>query len=317
MFKTGICSLKDLIAAPQAVTLFRRALKNVSISLYEEACAAENADELAQRVLLLFSDERGAYKRTYAKRFETFEKDIFKKLPQYLDVSKPLKVHDVAVSDGRTAADFFEKLSASYSKLEVTASDYDPTVKIIEKGRLKVALTSSGNLLEVTFAPFVFNMVKPDLYLLYPLNYFIKKVVVHLWVKPLLQSYKKGKTQAKDVFLFAPQALKLAKQNKQFTLSQHNILQPLPGKHQLIRAMNILNKTYFTNDEFRQIMKNLHTALSDGGILITGSNQDADTTVDGTIYQKTADGFKVIWTSGNGSPVKAYIDGYTAAASSS
>ena len=61
MLKTGINSLRDLISGKEDSTLFRKELKNVSISLYEAACAEKNADTLTQRILLLFSDERGTY----------------------------------------------------------------------------------------------------------------------------------------------------------------------------------------------------------------------------------------------------------------
>ena len=57
MLKTGIHSLRDLISGKEDSTLFRKELKNVSISLYEAACAEKNADTLTQRILLLFSDE--------------------------------------------------------------------------------------------------------------------------------------------------------------------------------------------------------------------------------------------------------------------
>lgn len=73
MIKTGICSLKDLVSRKDRM-LFRKELKNVSISLYEAACAQKNAETLTQKILLLFSDAPGAYKRTYAKRFEEFDK---------------------------------------------------------------------------------------------------------------------------------------------------------------------------------------------------------------------------------------------------
>ena len=211
MLKTGIHSLRDLISGKEDNTLLRKELKNVSISLYEAACAENNADTLTQRILLLFSDARGAYKRTYAKRFDAFDKKICEILKQNMNSTDRVKAHDVGVSDGRTSVDFFNKVYVQFPQIQFTASDYNPTIKILEKGRLKVALTESNRALEITYPPFVFNAVKRDSYRHYPLNHIIRKIIERFMVAPLIKSYEKGMVQAKQVFLFAPSAINLQK----------------------------------------------------------------------------------------------------------
>ncbi len=171
MLKTGIHSLRDLISGKKNSTLFRKELKNVSIALYEAACAEKNADTLTQRILLLFSDTRGTYKRTYTKRFDLFDKKIYEILKQKIRSIDSVKAHDIGVSDGRTSVDFFTKVNVLFPKIQFTASDFNPTIKILEKERLKVALTESNQLLQITYSPFVFNMVKRDSYRHYPLNH--------------------------------------------------------------------------------------------------------------------------------------------------
>lgn len=79
MIKTGITKLNQL---SNDKTILRNELKNVSISLYDQALALPNADNIAERILLLFSDERGAYKRTYQKRFEAFDLGVIKMLQE-------------------------------------------------------------------------------------------------------------------------------------------------------------------------------------------------------------------------------------------
>ena len=57
MIKTGIHSLRGLISGKGDSTLFRKELKNVSISLYQAVCTENDADTLTQRIFLLFSDD--------------------------------------------------------------------------------------------------------------------------------------------------------------------------------------------------------------------------------------------------------------------
>lgn len=307
MIKIGIHSLECLMSGKGDSTPFRKELKNVSISLYEKACAEKNADTLTQRILLLFSDERGAYKRTYSHRFEIFDKEICDLLYQNLSSADSIKVHDVAISDGRTSVDFFRKIYALFPQIRYTASDYNPTIKILEKGRLKVALTESNQVLDITCPPFVFNSIKRDSYRHYPLNHIIRKITERFMVAPLVKSYEKGRVRAKKIFLFAPSAINLQKNNQHFNLVQHDILKPFKEPYTFIRAMNVLNPSYFSKSDFPKIIKHMYNGLEENGFFITGSNQEANTTVNGAVYKKSKKGFDLVWTSGKGSPIHDQI----------
>lgn len=308
MIKTGICFIKGLISDEKNSTLYRRPLKNASISLYEEACNQENADTLVERILFTFSDERGAYKRTYSKRFEVFDEQVCEMLRENFDGASSLTFHDAGVSDGRTAVDFFRKVNNFFPKVHYTASDYDPIIHIVEKGHLKIAVSDSGRLLEILWSPFVFNMMKRDAYLYFPLNHIIKNILYYCRVVPLLKSYKKGKILSKKIRLFSPAAINLEKENKKFHLCKYNLLFPMEKKYNVIRAMNVLNPSYFSNQQFGEIINNIYASLEDDGIFITGSNQDADTLVDGGVYKKVATGFKGLMVSGKGSPIHNCIE---------
>lgn len=149
------------------------------------------------------------------------------------------------MSDGRTYIDFFTKVNVLFPKIQFTASDFNPTIKILEKERLKVALTESNQLLEITYSPFIFNMVKRDSYRHYPLNHIIRKFIEFFLVTPLIKSYLKGTVKAKRFFLFTPSAVNLEKKNQHFNLSQHDVLNPFKEKYTFIRAINVLNQSYF------------------------------------------------------------------------
>ena len=107
--------------------------------------------------------------------------------------------------------------------------------------------------------------------------------------------------------LFAPKVLNTAKTDPRFQLRQHDLLTPFSKPVHVIRAMNVLNPSYFSEDEFFKILKHIHEGLNSKGVLITGSNQEADTTVDGGIYKKNKDGFDLVEKSGEGSPINNLI----------
>jgi hypothetical protein len=305
MIKTGIYNIQDV--GSKGFTLFRKELKNVSITLYDTVIQEPNADELAERILFLFADERGVYKRTYAKRFEEFDKKVLENLKKTFRNEESLVLQDVGTSDGRTALDFFEKVSLFFPNLEYIASDYNSTVYILEKNKCKVTLSHTNKILEILWPPFVFNTIKRDSFRHYPLNQLILAIVRFLFVRPLLKNYKSGMVQAKKLMLFAPQVLRAAKNDPRFILMQHDLLQPFKKQAHIIRAMNILNPSYFSETECSKVICYVHSGLRDGGLLITGSNQEMGTMVHGGIYKKTEKGFEKIEQSGDGSPVDELI----------
>lgn len=308
MFKTGVCSVKDILLKDK--TIFRKELKNVSITLYDQVTGLSNASELAERILLLFTDDRGAYKRTYAGRFEDFDSIVLDCLKTNFANDKLLIVHDVGVSDGRTALDFFKKVGSAFDNLQYIASDYDPKVYVLESGKYKITLNNMGKVLEILFPLFVFNSLKRDSYRHYPINHLIRKFLDFFVVPSILKKYKQGILKAKEIVLFAPEVLEDAKNNSKLTLAQHNLLESFQEKYSVIRAMNVLNSSYFSNQELYAILKHIHDGLLDGGLFIMGSNQESGTIVHGGIYKKIDKGFQKVWQSGSGSAIENIISDF-------
>lgn len=211
------------------------------------------------------------------------------------------------MSDGRTALDFFEKMVAIFPEIHYFASDYNPCVFVIEKGKLKVTLSHTGKVLEILFPPFVFNKIKRDSFRHYPLNHLIRFFVEKFWVNSLIKKYQQGLVNAKEQLLFAQKVLQKSQTDKRFQLGQHDLLQPFKEPACIIRAMNVLNASYFSETEFAQVIRNLYEGLRENGLLITGSNQEAGTIVNGGIYQKKDDGFLKIFNSSEGSPIEPLL----------
>lgn len=284
--------------------------KRLSITLYDRIINEPNADELAERILSLVVDERGAYKRTYAKRFEEFDENVLSHLEEQVSRDTSLILQDVGISDGRTSCDFFEKLATRFHTLSYHASDYNPNVVVIEKGNTKVTLNYRNRILEYVWPPFVFNAMKRDSYWYYPLNNLIRFFVERLIVKAIVKEYLCRNIQARELHLYAPRTLSLAQKEKRFHLGQHDLLMPFEQTSHIIRAMNVLNPTYFTVKEYSCVIANVHAGLLEKGLLITGSNQGAGSLVHGGIYQKTPTGFEKTWQSGDGSPIEELILGF-------
>jgi hypothetical protein len=308
MFKTGIYDISQLVGSAHLKSLFGRD-RVISVVLYDQILDLPNADAIAERTLRYFSDERGVYKRTYANRFEEFDSQLLRLLTEQFNPQDPLILADVAVSDGRTACDLFEKLTPRYPRIAHYASDYGPRVMVLRQGRLTVALSRNNRILETVLPPFVFSAMKPEHPLFYPLNHVFRFFVNRFLAEPLRAKYLAGQIEASELQLFSMRALNLSRLDSRFHLGEQNILEPLatPEPAHVVRAMNVLNVSYFGPSDLDRILENFHKALRPEGWLVTGTNEDAGSMVHGGIYRKTATGFEKIWHSGNGPVMEAHI----------
>lgn len=306
LLNTGIYNLEQLAEPKYFKNIFGRD-KRISITLYEQILSHANAEFLAERILLLFTDERGAYKRTYSNRFAEFDQIVKNILSANFSANEYLKIHDVAISDGRTAVDFFNSITDVFTNISFIASDYNSKIKVVEHGNTRLTFGLNDKLIEIVWPPFVFNAVLPDRYWYEPFNRLVQFFIEKLIVPSIIHAYKSGEIEAREIYLYAPEALNLAKTNKQFILSEHNILSPFTEEVSIIRAMNVLNPGYFTKHEFSLIVNNIYSSLIENGLFIVGSNQDSGTVVNGGVYRKIDQGFEKLWQSGIVPHIEKYM----------
>ncbi len=308
MLKFGIHKISQLTDKSKCYGIFGDK-KHFSIALYGEISHLPDSEELSQEILMQFADTRGVYKRTYSGRFEEFDKQCVQIIHKTFFREK-IFVHDVGVSDARTSCDFYEKLHIFFPDCEFYASDFYPDVIILYKGSAMVVINDSLEVLETTIPPFVWNRskIRKEKFL-YPVNFLLKWLIEKTITKKMLDDYRKGNiTMQKKLSLFCQKAKELSQSNPCFHLLKHNILDksPIHGLS-VLRAMNILNPSYFSTKELQHAILSFLQSIVENGIFITGSNQDSDSIVHGTIYQKKDFCFVPVAVSGQGSPVNDIV----------
>jgi len=309
MFKTGVYCIEQTHNPNNLKTLFGND-KKISITLYNQLAHDVNKNAIAEKILLNFTDERGAFKRTYSNRFEEFDGRVLEEIQNHFSPESQVIFHDAAISDGRTAFDFFKQISPHFPHLRYYASDYDPYIYVIEYSNIKVVLNSSDVPIEALVPPFVLNLTRESLR--YPFNRLLRLILKHTIVRKIVSQYKAGLLKADKRLIFCSKALGLSNEDTRFRLMQHDLLKqsPISEKVDIFRAMNILNRGYFTDDEFKIVIGQIFHALSEKGLFIAGSNQDSNTAVHGGIFLKENGKFQKIWQSGNGCIVEDMILNY-------
>jgi len=299
MIKTGLYRIEDLSSLRNSRGLFL-GTRRVSITLYDQVAGIPGGDKWAERILALHSDGRGVYKRTYGRRFDRFDALTVEHIVQTFGRDRAPVIHDAGVSDARTACDFFHNIAPQFPNVSYHASDYEPALSVLQWRNTKVSMNKRGEILEIVSPPFVFDINKPENFLLYPINYAFFRLARAVYVPRLLAAYRAGQIQPRSLLLFCPEAVRLAQSDGRFHLLEHDLLAPAPFSRpvDVVRIMNVLNSSYFTRQQLGQVAARVFASLAAGGLLIVGSNAEAGTEVRGTIYRKTDRGFAELVRSG-------------------
>jgi len=299
MIKTGLYRL-DQLSSLRKTRGFFGGTRRASITLYDKLASVRDGEKWGEQILALFSDGRGAYKRTYGRRFDEFDALAIRHISEGFQAERALVIHDAGVSDGRTACDLFRVIAARFQNVTYYASDCEPVLSILRLGRITATLNQKGQILEIVLPPFVFNTIKPENFRRYPINYLFFQIARKLCVLRVSAAQRSGTIRASPLSLFCADAIQLANRDRRFRLLGHDLLAGarfgVPVN--VVRVMNVLNSSYFSEKELAQIIGRIFGSLRDGGLLVVGSNEEAGSQVRGAIYRKVSGGFAELTRSG-------------------
>jgi hypothetical protein len=314
MFKRGICTVNDLIAAERS--LKRRYFRpDCYIGLYEEVMAINGNGYWQELILSPFAVRDTVFKRTTSNRFNEFDSNTLELLRESAPLRESCVVHDMAVSDARTACYFFDKLARELGdELEFYATDLCLKVYSVHQpgGRLTVVIDADERILQIVLPPFVLPVAMNDRWLLYPVNRLVRAVLMQTIVKRVMRLLRDGSgaLERREILLLCQEAREHLQRYPNFHVEIYDALEIPQRKYGVVRAMNIFNRTYFPDHVLVKAVGNVFVSLNEGGIFITGSNQDAGSMVNGSVYRKCGGRFVPTYKSALGSPVDHIITGF-------
>ncbi|MBN8520999.1 MAG: hypothetical protein J0L77_03770 [Alphaproteobacteria bacterium] len=307
MLKTGIYT------PDQTPSFSGRPRAFIALDLYDQFSGNPELEMLFQEQAIgRVAVANGSFKKTHLNRFDEFDEICRGIIIRHVPVQNSVSVHDMAVSDGRTSVPFFEFLSGHYGQsLSFLASDYSPGFKAVydpADSNKRLILDHQNRLIQIVAPPFVFQVVCPESGLFYPVNRLYRHYIQKKWAQNLYQSYLRSPSlfQTKDILILCRACQNLTHDSR-FSFDTYDVLSGIRGTQQIIRAMNILNISYFAPDQMAQAVSHICGALAPGGLLITGSNGDGGTDVRGGVYKKTESGMIKIHDFSGGSPAESLI----------
>jgi hypothetical protein len=313
MFKLGIFKKEQL--TPDQLEGFCNSRKFIALDLYNslDGLPPTQIDKIQERMLRWFRVHNGVLKCTYARRFDDFDRLSVAAIAAHPPRSQYIRVHDIGASDGRTSCGLYNHLNPIYGeRLEFRASDYAPCVYVLKRPNStnRLILDDQQNVLQMVTPPFVFILIgRRERLTPYPLNPLIRSLASIFFARPLLQDYKTGSSNVQHtrVDLLCGICRTYLNERDNFCFDTYDVLSGPTKGFDIIRAMNLLNHTYFSEAQLQRAVKNIVRSLKEGGLFITGSNAEQGTVVDGTIYKHTHGRLTRLEVSGKGSQIDAMI----------
>lgn len=239
---------------------------------------SETSQELEKSFFDCLRVKNGVYKTTYAHRLD----DLNAQVENYLPSARPLQVLDVAISSGVSTLEWVESLQEAGLDYHITGIDLTIGGLLVSFGnRLHAVLdhTKWPLLFEID-GQWVSNPPRKRHLLRYFFPLAWMKCALYLWA----QRYRESEgervqrilgmpTSTRSINLVTPRLMN----HPRVTISEGNILTESwqPGRFHVIRAANILNKSYFDGNALFKILHNLRRHLTADGILIV-CNTDTD-----------------------------------------
>ncbi len=251
------------------------------------------------------TDGSGVFKRTYAGRFPAFDRELLA-LMERSQFSRPLNILDTAISDGSTSVEFFEEVESQVtSEFRFMATDRDSNFVVLKSKSApekRVIMSPLGEIVQVVWPPFVFSAAKKDKFILFPINVLVWPLA-RSYARSLIDDSKNGSREIdiEEIDFRCKSFRDLEKRDSRMQFERWDITTPWTGdKMHCVRAMNILNPSYFSDQQLTCIIKNLMDCLIDGGLLAIGSNEGPEFDVDGAIYRKEGRELVKLLSSGKG-----------------
>lgn len=229
-------------------------------------------------------------KQTSLNRFKDLEEITIEILSK---VNNP-KILDVGVSNGITTYELYQLLKKEIKHFQLHATDKYPYISYVEKRNMTLILDDNQKIKSIYWG---ILFLSENL----SWNYFLSKFLFKISTNFI--SFKDF--EIKKYLLFNQEFKKLVDKNE-IVFHHQDIEQNFSQKNfHFIRIMNLLNLSYFYENEIESILTNIIQNIEDQGILLVGRTLKEQNKY--SVFKKNKTKFNLIFNKNGGSEIEKLI----------
>lgn len=310
MLRRGICTTEEYIRAGP-----RRRLSGSRVS-YSLLDVGQNPTE---EQIAVFEDisftlriSNGTFRTTFRERFRDVDAAAIRWMKKFYPVDAELRVQDRAVSSGLTSCEWAEQLFPVFPRALFEASDIVLYLVRLElpDGAIYIA-EPDGRPLQYCKPPWVVSLqhAEPRRY---PFNGLVAARAKRRFKRLRLPAGWTESTggdgyRVSRISCIHPQAQALARRNAAFEVRIRSVFDATPGSCDVLRTMNIFNKSYFPVEQLADGARAAFQSLTHGGLWIAGRTTEDDLRNHATLFRRGEGGWEILERIGAGSEIEELV----------
>jgi hypothetical protein len=310
MLRRGICTTEEYMRAGP-----RRRFSGARV-LYSLLDVGQDPTE---DQIAIFEDigftlriSNGTFRTTFRERFRDVDAAAIRWIKEFFAEDVELRVHDRAVSSGLTSCEWAEQLFPVFPRARFEASDIllylvrlelpDGAIYIVEP---------DGRPLQYCKPPFVVSLQHAESWR-YPFNGLVAARAKRRFERLRLPA---GWTDSaggdgygvRRISCIHPRARALARRNAAFEVRTRSVFDATPGSCDVLRTMNIFNRSYFPVERLAEGARAAFQSLMPGGLWIAGRTTEEDLRNHATLFRRGETGWEIVERIGTGSELEELV----------
>ena len=251
----------------------------------------------------------GTFRTTFRERFRDVDAVAMRWMERFYPAAGELRVQDRAASHGLTSWEWAEQLFPAFPRAQFEASDILlHLIRLSLTGGETYIVEPDGRPLQYINPPFVVSLAHPESRK-HPVNGLIAARAKRRFRRLSLpegwtESAGAAGYRVSRISCIHPRALAFARCNPGFQFRARSVFDSAPGSCQVLRTMNIFNKSYFSAEQLAAGASAAFHSLLPGGLWIVGRTLEEDFSNHATFLRRGESGWEVLERIGAGSEME-------------
>jgi len=261
-------------------------------------------------ICITLRTSNGTFRTTFRNRFKDVDAAAMQWIERSFDPAAPLYVQDRAVSSGLTSYEWAQGLLQNFPHAQFEASDL--LAELLElsfdNGETYI-VEPNGTPLQYIHAPYVVALYHPESWRNPRLRWVSVQAKKRFDQLPLPADWMKTASgpgyRVGRISCVHPEAQLLARTNPGFRFQVRSVFDRMPGACHVIRTMNILNASYFSQEQLREGVRTVFDSLKPGGMWIVGRTLEEDLSNHVSFFRRLEKNWEVLGHVGKGWELEA------------
>lgn len=309
MIRRGILTRAEYAALPAARR--RHSGGNVSFRMLATSTPATPQEILDfEDISFTLRMSNGTFRTTFRHRFDALNLELNKLLAERFDSSLVLRAEDRAVSHGLTSYEWALALRQQFPNVELQASDLLLHLLELTLPDGAVFITEpSGHPLQYIKAPYAVSLTDIPSWK-FPVNRWVaQRALARFASLKLPANWPEAGCNypTRRIPYIHPEALALSQSSRTLSFVPQSVFEVSPVPRHVVRTMNILNLSYFSEDQLREAVRNIAASMTPDGVWIVGRTTEDNFVNNVSVFVLGATGWQLLRRFEKGSEIESLV----------